>query len=109
MSSFRIAVTGGAGHVGSAVVQAALEDGHTVVALDIPASGPTPAQDRYTYRPVDLTDYDAFRSAVEGCDALVHLAAIFNRHNGPGTPTEIVPPQHVSHTRSVNRSRWSSD
>ena len=87
--TFKIAVTGGAGLVGCAVVQQALSDGHTIVAIDLPPTGKISAQERYTYTSVDLTDFHAFLAAVKGCDALVHLAALYNR------PNQKIP-EHVS-------------
>ena len=92
--TFKIAVTGGAGLVGSAVVQQALSDGHTVVAIDLPPIGKISAQDRYTYASADLTDFDAFLASAKGCDAVIHLAALYNR---PGQ--EI--PEHVSFVFSI--------
>lgn len=40
----------------------------------------------YTYTQVDLLDYDAFLSVVKegGCDAIVHLAAAYRKHDGFG-------------------------
>jgi UDP-glucose 4-epimerase len=60
----RIAVTGAAGKVGRAVVELARSEGHGVVEIDRPR--------------VDATVYEQVAEAVDGCDALVHLAAIPN-------------------------------
>jgi UDP-glucose 4-epimerase len=76
----RIAVTGSAGKVGRAVVARAVADGHAVVEID---------------RPVDVTDHDALRRAVDGCEALIHLAAYAN-------PTGR--PAHVTHNNNVTAS-----
>lgn len=76
----RIAVTGSAGKVGRAVVARAVADGHAVVEID---------------RPVDVTDHDALRAAVDGCDALVHLAAYANPDGRP---------DHVTHNNNVTAS-----
>jgi len=91
-----IAITGGAGHVGSAVVDTALSDGHTVVAIDLPPTGKLTAQERYTYRSLDCMNYEAFKGAVEGCDTIIHLAAIFNTHDGQGNTDGGGPLQNVS-------------
>lgn len=97
----KIAITGGDGHVGTALVHLALSDGHTVVALDRspdPSFQPPMLQgDLYTYKRLDLLDYPAFKAAVQGCDALVHLAAIYNKHDGHGNLSEEAP-QHVRPT-----------
>lgn len=69
----RIAVTGGSGRVGSAVIALAREQGHQVVSIDrTPAE--TEAED-VPFVAVDMTHYDKFEAALRGCDALVHLAA----------------------------------
>ena len=67
----KIAVTGGNGRIGQAVVELAQEQGHTVVNIDrVPGK-----QDAPTLQ-LDTTDYNAFVKAIDGCDALIHLAAI---------------------------------
>ncbi len=75
----RIAVTGGSGKLGRAVVADLLDHGHEVVNLDL-APPPRP-QGRFVR--IDLTDYgqvvDALTDIDEGpgrFDAVVHLAAI---------------------------------
>jgi UDP-glucose 4-epimerase len=65
----RLAVTGARGRVGTAVVDLARAEGHEVVAIDRPD--------------VDVTAYDSLAAAVEGCDALVHLAAHPRPHQWP--------------------------
>ncbi|MCP5096633.1 MAG: NAD(P)-dependent oxidoreductase [Chloroflexi bacterium] len=86
----RIAVTGGNGRIGQAVIELALTQGHSVVNLDrIPAdtekSGVTNIQ-------LDTTDYESFEKALHGCDALIHLAAIA----APGRH-----PDHIVHNNNV--------
>jgi len=84
----RIAVTGATGWIGRVVVEAAVADGHDVVAMDLVASPePEPA-----VLAVDTTDYPALRRAADGCDVLVHLAAI----SGPGGHAD-----HVVHNNNV--------
>ncbi len=81
----RVAVTGGSGKLGRAVVADLTEHGYEVVVLDrVPPADPG-ALARFTR--VDLTDYGQVIEAVtaideryRGLDALVHLAAI----PGPG-------------------------
>ncbi len=86
----KIAITGVLGIVGRAVAARALADGHAVVGIDRAEAGPpTPGLD---HRRVDVTDYAGLRDALEGCDGLIHLAAI----NGPGGA-----PDHVVHNNNV--------
>jgi nucleoside-diphosphate-sugar epimerase len=87
----RIAITGGSGRVGRAVTGMALAEGHSVVSIDraLPSdempSGVTVVQ-------VDITDYAAFEQALQGCDALVHLAAF---------PSPAGQPDYVVHNNNV--------
>jgi UDP-glucose 4-epimerase len=75
----RVAVTGGSGKLGRAVVADLLEGGDAVVNLDL-VPGPDP---RAHFARIDLTDFgqtlDALtglESRYDGIDAVVHLAAI---------------------------------
>lgn len=70
----KIAVTGGNGRIGRAVVKHALADGHEVVVIDrVP---PDADADAPPFFEVDTTDYSALTQTLRGCDALVHLAAV---------------------------------
>ena len=82
----RVAVTGGSGKLGRAVVAELVEHGHDVLNLDLVP--PRVALAPYTR--VDLTDYGQTVAALtavddrhDGVDAVVHLAAI----PGPGVAT----------------------
>jgi len=102
----KIAVTGGTGNVGRAVIDMALSQGHSVVSIDrvpLDLSGKThrvlyvslrtvSKDDDITFVQTDMTDYDALVNAFQGCDALVHMAAI------PG-PFHL--PDHVVHNNNV--------
>ena len=78
----KIAITGGTGRVGSAIVNMALAHGHTVVSIDQTPSA-NPAQPNSTFIQADLTDYEAFVGAIRGCDALIHMAAIASPGHHP--------------------------
>jgi UDP-glucose 4-epimerase len=71
----RAAVTGGAGFIGSHVVDKLLEAGHEPVILDLTPS-PWHSEEEIETRIADLTDADAVRKAIAGCDAVLHLAAM---------------------------------
>jgi nucleoside-diphosphate-sugar epimerase len=90
----RIAVTGARGRIGTAVVESALNDGHTVVGIDRPGdSGPDRAHPHLDDVAADVTSYDDLESAVGGCDALIHLAA----HASPnGRPDHRVHNDNVT-------------
>ena len=76
-------VTGGAGYVGSALVPKLLAAGHRVSVLDLFLYG-TEVFDRIRGNPNlheikgDLRDPAAVGRALEGCDAVIHLACISN-------------------------------
>lgn len=69
----RIAVIGASGRLGAALIPAALAAGYEVVAVDRDAPGHSGAE--LTTRTADVTNYPDLKSALTGCDALVHLAA----------------------------------
>jgi UDP-glucose 4-epimerase len=87
----RIAITGGSGRVGRAVIDMALAQGHSVVSIDrVP-----PTQDMVqptTFVQADITNYADFERALQGCEALIHLAAI---------PSPGRHPDHEVHNNNV--------
>ena len=89
----RIAITGSTGRVGSAIVDMALADGHSLVCIDRVAPAEEVEQPpNATFVEAEISDYDALVSAMRGCEALVHMAAIA----APGHH-----PDHVVHSNNV--------
>lgn len=86
----KIAVTGGNGRIGKAVVEYALLQGHSIVNIDKVQS--ETEKSGVTFLQIDSTDYDAVEKSLQGCDALIHLAAIA----APGHH-----PDHVVHNNNV--------
>jgi nucleoside-diphosphate-sugar epimerase len=81
--SWSVMVTGGAGYVGSRLVPKLLEAGHKVTVLDlfIYGAGVFNGVSRHpNLRQVkgDIRDPKAVKSALKGCDAVIHLACISN-------------------------------
>ena len=88
----KIAITGGSGRIGRAVITLALSDGHNVVSIDRAPPSQDAAQPGLTHIHVEITDYPPFEQALRGCDALVHLAAI---------PSPRGHPDYVVHNNNV--------
>lgn len=89
-------VTGGAGFIGSHLAHALLAQGHQVVVADNLVTGlrenvPAGAE----FRELDLAGLPAAREAVDGCDYVLHQAAI------PSVPRSIKDP-HTSHLANID-------
>jgi nucleoside-diphosphate-sugar epimerase len=75
-------VTGGAGYVGSVVVDELLQQGHAVRAFDTLLHGSVPSllqswgNERFQFARGDIRDAAARRAALEDVGAVLHLAAI---------------------------------
>jgi UDP-glucose 4-epimerase len=86
----KIAITGGSGSIGRAIIAQALRRGDDIVSIDrVP---PAEADDAIRFVRADVGDYDALLAAIEGCDALIHMAAI---------PSPFRDPDHVVHNNNV--------
>lgn len=80
-------VTGSAGRAGEYIIKDLLEHGYDVVGVDQNTPGGTNIQRGldYTFKTVDVTDFGQVLSAMKGCDAVIHMAAI---------PNPIMAPEH---------------
>jgi UDP-glucose 4-epimerase len=73
----QLLITGGAGFIGSHSIEAAKAAGHRVRVLDDLSSGSRDNLSGGAELVVgDVTNYDQVRAAAEGCDAVLHLAAL---------------------------------
>jgi dihydroflavonol-4-reductase len=110
-----VAVTGATGFIGSAVVRRLLEQKRSVRALVEPGANAANLDglpvDRVT---VDVTNHDAMKKALDGCETLYHLAAIYKtwlpdeeiiyRVNVEGTVTTLLAAQSARVKRVVYTS-----
>ena len=82
MMGMKALVTGGAGFIGSHLVERLLADGHTVVVLDNFATGRPEnlahvrGNPRLTIHRVDVADYEKIHRYFAGVDWVFHLAAL---------------------------------
>lgn len=110
----RIAVTGAGGFIGAAVCRRLVDEGATVVGVDLPGG----ASDRVRatgadFRVADITDPAATTVALDGADGVIHTAAMvsdwgrmadFVRVNVGGTRTVLDAAQAVGAQRVVHLS-----
>jgi UDP-glucose 4-epimerase len=86
----RILVTGGSGFIGSHVVDKVVEAGHEAIVFDTRLSP-------YGAKTIvgDVTHFDEVAAAAQGCDAIVHMAAMADVNEVAGAPvaTEAVNAQ----------------
>src|SRR5262245_53793375 len=75
----RVLITGGAGLIGRAITTHMLEHGWEVRVIDL-----VPDADLPNYAVCDITDYEAVRQQMRGCDAVAHMAALRSPNMGPG-------------------------
>ena len=82
LSGKKLLITGGAGFIGSNLIERFITQNNTIVCLDNLATGKLnnirPFFDRsdFTFIEGDIRDYDTCRKAVEGVDIVLHQAAM---------------------------------
>ncbi len=79
----QVLITGGAGHVGTPITERFVARGWDVRVIGVDATCDLKG---VKYSQTDILDYEALRDHVEGCDAIVHLAAI---------PSTVSHPNHA--------------
>lgn len=93
----RVLVTGGAGFMGSHLVDALVERGHDVTVFDRTPSRWLPAAARMVMG--ELSDLEALTGAVRGHDAVYHLAGFADLNAARSRPLETV---HANIVGTVN-------
>jgi UDP-N-acetylglucosamine/UDP-N-acetyl-alpha-D-glucosaminouronate 4-epimerase len=99
----RYLVTGGAGFIGSNIVDELVRRGQQVVVLDDLSSGKeenlTAVRDKITLHIGSITDLAALQSACAGADYVIHLAA---RTSVPRSVADPVETNHVNIDGTIN-------
>jgi UDP-glucose 4-epimerase len=101
MTRDTIAVTGGAGFIGSHVVDAMLAAGYDVRVLD----HRPPLQTNVEWAEVDLLDQDALTDALKGCGPVFHLAAMADVNRVIADPAESVAVTVLGAARVLEAAR----
>jgi UDP-glucose 4-epimerase len=70
----KVAVTGGSGQLGALVLRRLLDDRAVERVVDLDRVPPPLVHGKLELRRLDVRDRDALGAALDGCDALVHLA-----------------------------------
>lgn len=90
MASSKYLVTGGAGFIGSNIVETLLKRGHKVAVLDNFATGKrenlAPFKNDIELHEADLRDADAVKTAAKGCEFILHQGAL------PSVPRSVADP-----------------
>ncbi|GAA5185274.1 NAD(P)-dependent oxidoreductase [Rugosimonospora acidiphila] len=89
---YRVLVTGASGTIGRRTVDTLVEAGIGVTAVSVDGPGDWPAPVRGLR--IDATDEAAMAEAMDGCEAIVHLAAL--AHPSLGTPLRVFTNNVVS-------------
>ena len=97
----KVAVTGGAGFIGSNLTRRLISEGHEVVVVDDLSTGliSNVDQEKSTFRQVSITDGQALHTALKGCETIFHLAA---RGSVPRSIKNPVATHDVNATGTLN-------
>lgn len=82
----KIAVTGGAGFIGSHVVDRLVRDDHEVIVVDVRS----PERDDVSHVVADILDRAAMKAAFGGCDVVFHLAAVADVNTALARPADTI-------------------
>lgn len=97
----RVAVTGGAGFIGSNLTHRLISEGYEVVVIDDLSTGlfSNVDQERTTFHRISITELDSLQRALSGCETIFHLAA---RGSVPRSIKNPVATNDVNATGTLN-------
>jgi len=97
----KVAVTGGAGFIGSNLTHRLISEGHEVVVIDDLSTGliSNVDQEKSTFHQVSITDRQALHTALKDCQTIFHLAA---RGSVPRSIKNPVATHDVNATGTLN-------
>jgi UDP-glucose 4-epimerase len=97
----KVAVTGGAGFIGSNLTRRLISEGHEVVVIDDLSTGliSNVDQEKSTFHQVSITDSIALHAALKDCQTIFHLAA---RGSVPRSIKNPVATHDVNATGTLN-------
>ncbi|MTA80641.1 MAG: NAD-dependent epimerase/dehydratase family protein, partial [Actinobacteria bacterium] len=97
----KVAVTGGAGFIGSNLTRRLLSEGYEIVVVDDLSTGliSNVDQEKTTFHQVSITDPQALSKALAGCETIFHLAA---RGSVPRSIKNPVATNNVNATGTLN-------
>jgi UDP-glucose 4-epimerase len=97
----KVAVTGGAGFIGSNLTRRLISEGHDVVVIDDLSTGliSNVDQEKSTFHQVSITDRQALHTALKDCQTIFHLAA---RGSVPRSIKNPVATHDVNATGTLN-------
>jgi len=105
-AEMKILVTGGAGFIGSSLVERLVNDGHEVRVLDKLLRGnkiPSDIFKKIDFTNGDIINYDLVHEMSEGCDVIFHLAALLGVDIVADNPTETMDVESMG-TRNVAKA-----
>jgi hypothetical protein len=77
----RVLITGGTGDIGTALCKRLLDNGSSVHVIDQKKEASLPG---VSYAQCDIMDFETLKKQMQGCDAVIHLAAIRSPDMAPG-------------------------
>ena len=97
----KVAVTGGAGFIGSNLTKRLLSEGYDVVVIDDLSTGllSNVDQDKSTFHQISITDPKSLDTALQDCETIFHLAA---RGSVPRSLKNPVATHEVNATGTLN-------